>query len=31
MLCEQVNDLPEEHALECACELLLAIGRWAVS
>jgi len=26
VLCEQVDDLPEEHALECACELLLAIG-----
>ncbi|CAJ1398694.1 unnamed protein product [Effrenium voratum] len=26
VLCEQVEDLPEEHALECACELLLAIG-----
>ncbi|CAK9056401.1 unnamed protein product [Durusdinium trenchii] len=26
VLCEQVEDLPEEHALECCCELLLAIG-----
>eukprot|EP00441_Pelagodinium_beii_P042038 CAMPEP_0197635716 /NCGR_PEP_ID=MMETSP1338-20131121/11456_1 /TAXON_ID=43686 ORGANISM="Pelagodinium beii, Strain RCC1491" /NCGR_SAMPLE_ID=MMETSP1338 /ASSEMBLY_ACC=CAM_ASM_000754 /LENGTH=492 /DNA_ID=CAMNT_0043207835 /DNA_START=6 /DNA_END=1484 /DNA_ORIENTATION=+ len=25
VLCEQ-EDLPEEHALECACELLLAVG-----
>ena len=29
VLCEQVDDLPEEHALECACELLLAIGSGA--
>ena len=29
VLCEQVDDLPEEHALECACELLLAIGAGA--
>eukprot|EP00931_Biecheleriopsis_adriatica_P092654 TRINITY_DN66448_c0_g1_i1.p1 TRINITY_DN66448_c0_g1~~TRINITY_DN66448_c0_g1_i1.p1 ORF type:complete len:524 (-),score=137.39 TRINITY_DN66448_c0_g1_i1:67-1638(-) len=26
LLCEQAETLPEEHALECACELLLAIG-----
>ncbi|CAE8644321.1 unnamed protein product [Polarella glacialis] len=26
VLCEAVDQLPEEHALECACELLLAIG-----
>eukprot|EP00438_Fugacium_kawagutii_P021048 Skav222604 [mRNA] locus=scaffold5038:118162:130242:+ [translate_table: standard] len=26
VLCEQAEDLPEEHAIECACELLLAIG-----
>lgn len=26
VLCDSMDDLPEEHALECACELLLAIG-----
>lgn len=26
VLCEQVDAVPEEHALECVCELVLAIG-----
>eukprot|EP00930_Biecheleria_cincta_P056008 TRINITY_DN4221_c1_g4_i1.p1 TRINITY_DN4221_c1_g4~~TRINITY_DN4221_c1_g4_i1.p1 ORF type:complete len:529 (+),score=135.23 TRINITY_DN4221_c1_g4_i1:80-1666(+) len=26
VLCEQTVEVPEEHALECVCELLLAIG-----
>eukprot|EP00931_Biecheleriopsis_adriatica_P067380 TRINITY_DN4152_c0_g2_i1.p1 TRINITY_DN4152_c0_g2~~TRINITY_DN4152_c0_g2_i1.p1 ORF type:complete len:496 (-),score=133.74 TRINITY_DN4152_c0_g2_i1:23-1510(-) len=26
VLCEQAEELPEEHALDCACELITAIG-----